>query len=534
MATVASVLADHVSFRVSCVDRIFCQGYIAGLQSEGMVVRFLLDHGFVIPSPVGLKRVHDRLVAGIDRFALDHDVPVVRFVRGQSKEDAARPYLTAAAAADTEGIVMIGVAQERVSGWRGFRKGGSASHPHFVYRRQSLWVNHYYFYVFDHSFGPGFIKLCPYAPYPVWIWCNGHEWLKRQLAQARIDFTELDNGIRSAADARRAQRLADRLSAAKVRTFATRWMAGLPSPLDGIDRRAGRRYEFSIRQLEVSDTAVFDRPRAGRAFFEAAIREHLDVGRPEKVSLVVDRRISKRTPGGFSTKVITPGVDPQIQIHYRSSKVKAYFKASRALRVETTINNAADFDVHKTLCEDNWRELVAVGKATNTRFLEALGEGSPPPPDAATLEQVVLPSMIEGVRAPGLRVGDPRVMALLAAISCFEHVLGGLTNASLTALVGALLDRPYSSRQASYDLRRLKRNGFIDRLPHRNVYQLTEYGRATATFLTKLVARAIVPTLTEFDTSPGPPRQARRPIVTAWRRYEHELDALIASTGLAA
>ena len=145
MSTVASVLADHVSFRVSCVDRIFCQGYLPGLQSEGLVVRFLLDHGFEIPSPVGLRRVHDRLVAAVDRYALDHNVPVVHFARRESKEDTARPYLAAAAAADTEGVVLIGVAQERVSGWRGFRKGGSDSHPHFVYRRQSLWVNHYYF-----------------------------------------------------------------------------------------------------------------------------------------------------------------------------------------------------------------------------------------------------------------------------------------------------------------------------------------------------------------------------------------------------
>src|SRR3954452_9993431 len=148
MSTVASVLADHVDFRVSCVDRIFCQGYIAGLQSEGLVIRFLLDHGFEIPSPVGLRRgaaplgggvgpgrVHDRLVDAVDRFAVEYDVPVVHFARRESKEDAARPYLAAAAAADTEGVVLIGVAQERVSGWHGFRKGGSASHPHFVYRR---------------------------------------------------------------------------------------------------------------------------------------------------------------------------------------------------------------------------------------------------------------------------------------------------------------------------------------------------------------------------------------------------------------
>lgn len=142
--------------------------------------------------------------------------------------------------------------------------------------------------------------------------------------------------------------------------------------------------------------------------------------------------------------------------------------------------------------------------------------------------------MLDGARAPGLRVGDPRVMALLAAICSFDHVVGGLTNASLTALVGALLDAPYTSRQASYDLRRLRRKGFLKRLPGRNVYQLTDAGRAQATFLTKLVSRAVVPTLTALDGTSAPAKGGRAPIVTAWRAYEHQLDTLIAATGLAA
>ena len=51
---------------------------------------------------------------------------------------------------------------------------------------------------------------------------------------------------------------------------------------------------------------------AGRSFFEQLIRDHLDVGRPESVSLIFDRRINRRTPGTWRTRVITKGVDPQI------------------------------------------------------------------------------------------------------------------------------------------------------------------------------------------------------------------------------
>lgn len=186
-----------------------------------------------------------------------------------------------------------------------------------------------------------------------------------------------------------------------VREFMARWLGRLPGPFQAVDTEAGYGWELSFRQVEFSDTAVFDRPRDGRAWFDAAIRENLDVGRPEKVALVFDRRVTSRTPGALRTKVITPGVDPHIQIHYRSSKTKAYFKDLHGVRV-ATINNPADFGVKKTVNAANFDELRHIGRATNARFLEAVGEHAPAPPDTAALEQVVMPSVHDGLKAPGL------------------------------------------------------------------------------------------------------------------------------------
>jgi hypothetical protein len=539
VGTVSSLLASHVTFRLACVDRVFLQGYVPGLQSEGLVVRFLQHRGFFIPSPAGFSQIHDRLVADIDAFIASCGLEVVRFSKGQRKEELAKPFLDVAAAAGREGVVMVGVAQERVSGWRGFRRGGSDGHPHFCYSRQSLWVNHYYFYVWDRQWGPGFIKLCPYAPYPVWVWVNGPEWLKRQLAERGVDFEIIDNGLRSCADPAVAHRLAASLGAGNLQRFLDKWMRVLPSALDAADRRAGYGYAFSLRQFEYSDTAVFDRPGNGRAWFEAAIRDHLDLGRPERVSLIVDRKIiggkHRPTPGRFVTEAVSRGVDPLIQIRYKASKIKAYFKESRALRVETTVNNPDDFGVRRTLNHANWTGLRRVGADCNARFLQAVGEGEPAPPDAATLESVVLPSLdADGARAPGLRFGDPRVTALLAATACFAHVLSGLTNRGLCELMPGLLGRPYTSRQATYDLRRLQRKGFIERVPGRNLYRVTPRGRALACFLTKLAARVVVPVLDELDTPLAPKSPAPRPVVQAWRHYDTELAALIRAANIAA
>ena len=125
-------------------------------------------------------------------------------------------------------------------------------------------------------------------------------------------------------------------------------------------------------------------------------------------------------------------------------------------------------------------------------------------------------------------------MALLAALAAFCHVTGGLTNAGLCRLMTGLLARDYSARQATYDQRRLRRKGFIQRLEGRHVYQVTPYGRSIACLLTKLAARVVVPVLTELDLAGRPHASAPRPVINAWRAYEREINALIAAAGLAA
>jgi hypothetical protein len=543
MGAVARLLDQHVSFRCSSVDRIGIRGYLPGLQYEGGVVKFLVSRGNTIPSPAVLNRNHERLVAELDALVAVSGMPVVRFKRGESKEDIARPYQDAAFAAGHAGLVLVGKAQERTSSWRGFVDDSHArhrpNHPHIAWRRQSSMPDHWYLYFADAEWGPAFVKLCSYAPYPLWCCANGHEWAKRQLIKAGIGFQALDNGLRAVEDPQAAHRICARLSAGHVRDLLRRMMAVMPDPLTIDDRRAGFDWAFSIAQLEVSDTAVFDQPRRARAWFEAAIGEHLDLGRPERVSLVVNRKIINRgkykTPGRFATEVITRDVIPQLQIHYKSAKAKAYLKEGRALRVETTVNNAGDFAVHKTLNTDNWRALRHVGADTNARFLATLGEGRPDLPDPAILEAIVLPSIHDGQRAPGLRFGEPRTMALLGSVAAFAHVIGGLTNKSLRAQMAALWQPDYSSAQASYDLRRLRLKGLIERIEGTNTYRVTAHGLRIATFFTQLAARVMIPALTDLAALARPHAPAApRPLANAWHTYERELHAMLRATRLAA
>src|SRR4029453_618164 len=100
-----------------------------------------------------------------------------------------------------------------------------------------------------------------------------------------------------------------------------KWLRILPNPFTDADEAAGYRYELSILQAEFSLTQMLDRPVSGRIFFEQVIRDNLDIGRPNQVSLIFDRRLMRTgpgaTPGRFRTRVITEEVTPSLHVDYK-------------------------------------------------------------------------------------------------------------------------------------------------------------------------------------------------------------------------
>jgi hypothetical protein len=435
---------------------------------------------------------------------------MIKFGRGDRKIEKMKPLLARLEATGRSGVAGIGWAQEfqRVATCTitEARNGGA---PHFGWGRSERRVTCYYFYVFDPDFGPAFVKICAYFPYPIKIWLNGHEWAKRQATKAGIGWTALANGFASCEDPDALQRICGLLGPADIESFFDRWMGRLPLPLTVQDRANGFWWELSMRQVEVARTMVFDVPRNGRAFFEALVADNLDLGRPEQIELIFGRKILPSTPGVFATRVVTRGVDVTINVGYKHSRSKQYFKQGRALRIETVVNDPADLGVLRRLV--HLPELQAKARDVNRRLLdhEHVGQGCVLASPA--FERIARPSLVDGRRAPALRFGDPRVMALAGALAVTAHLVGGFTNRSLRPLVSGLLGEPYTQARCCYDLTRLRLKGLIVRLDHSNTYVLTEDGQRFAVFYTKLQNRLLRPLLAA-DQPPAPlqVRQALR------------------------
>jgi len=418
--TVNDVLDGHVQLDLDCLDRVYLHGYLGQLQVGGQVVQFLRHRGFPVPSPACLQQIGDGFRRSVASFADANHIPVVRLKSTDRNIDVMRRYLDSAARQGRSQVAAIGVAQEPQRVFISRQRDTDPSKPpQFSFDKKDRRVTVYYFYLYDADFGPAFIKVCTYCPWPIKVWVNGHEWAKQQAARTGIGFTELSNGFAATDDSAALQAICDRLGPGTINVFFQRWLSRLPLPLGAADQQAGYWWELSMAQVEVSRTIVFTQPRHARAFFEALVTDNLDLGRPDTIEIIFGRRIingrQRATQGTFKTKVITRGTEITINAFYRHSRIKQYLKDGRALRIETVINSPTDLRIGRRL--HHLGDLQDAARAINTRLLHTERAGQGCVLANPVFERIAHPSVTaDGRRATAMRFGDSRVQALAGAL----------------------------------------------------------------------------------------------------------------------
>lgn len=498
MASIPELLNGHVTLEVECLDRLYLNGYIGSLATAGRLVFFMREQlGKPIPSPVVLGQVTERFREDVKAMAAREQIPIYAFNHKDRKDDVANRIRKERGVRDA--VVFTGVAQEKAHTFQGKKIDGQ-----FLFTRdKAVYVNHYYFYIDDADFSPLFLKVCSYAPWAIKVCLNGHEWAKRQMEKKGIGYEALDNGFLSCADTEQLQKTCDSLGAEDIERLFRKWLARIPLPLRPEDRAAGFDWSLSICQMEVSLTQIFDRPLRGREFFEEIIRDNLDLGRPDRVQLIFDRVVTKKTPGQFRTRVIQDGVHPSLHINYKNSHLKQYFKEGRGCRTEGTFRDPGDFGVNKGIA--NLAYLQKIGREINRRLLEVERVSHNSGLSGDSIQRVVQPTVTEdGEKAPALKFGQPRVMALLLALTLFHHLIDGFHNRDLRVLVVDLLgvtSQEYTASQMTYDLRRLRLKGLIFRSPKTHRYFLTPYGWKIARLFSRLESLVFRPAMAVFTTN---------------------------------
>jgi hypothetical protein len=370
---------------------------------------------------------------------------------------------------------------------------------------QRRFVNLYYFYLQDARCGRMFIRICPYFPFNIRVWMNGHNWLACRLQEENIPFEKRDNLLVACANPARLQELSDAFAPEDIHQPIEAWLAHLLPFFTPADRQQGYRHQLFMAQMEYCHNLLFHKRAALDRLFER-LMDARTLGSPEKLAIVFGRSAFRPdTSTGQTLLKITAERFPVIRSSFKNTSIKGYVRDGIGLRTESTCHQLADLHILKNISHlPRLREVLATA---NDRYLQVQQDVLASYVDRGQLQELRQPTITaSGRRVPGLRLDDPRLLALLQAITCFAYLAGKgcFRTADLLLDAQKALGNPqYTLNQLRYDLGKLRGKGLVMRLPGTQSYQVTEDGYRIAIFFLKLYHRFCAP-LTAAIRDPVP------------------------------
>jgi hypothetical protein len=524
-----------IRFDYSCFDRILLNGIIQVLQIPVCAVGFLKQKRQADRvTPAYLRAISADYHLFVQALAEQRHVEIVQPPKGVRRDEWVEPFYQRLHG--QPGIAVILKSRENARVAVSFPRQGD--HVELLNR----FVQLYYFYIQDRDFGRMFLRVCPYFPFNARICLNGHEWLACRLREEGIAFQQCANAFRTCADPARLQELADRFSAADIEACGHRWLAQLvPFFTDRERRRQGFGDRLFVSQVEYCTNLVFERRAALDRLHERLLDLNRSIGRPDKIAVIFGRRITKRTGAGLKTQVLDHDLGQAvIRSEYKSSSIKQCARDNLILRTETTSYHTPDLGVNKGV--EHLPELRQTMAAANDRYLDVQQDVLETFVDRGQLGRLRQPSVSpSGRRTPGLKLDDPRLLAVLQALTCFALLAGRgrFRTTDLHADVAGSLGKTtetYTRSQLRYDLAKLRGKGLVERVAGTQSYRLPSAGYRIAVLYLKLFHRIYAP-LTAGVIKPVAwddrvPPERRALLDRLYAAVDRDLDRLFDSVGL--
>jgi hypothetical protein len=481
-----------VRFAYSCFDRILLNAVIQVLQHPASVVGFLKEKRQAPAlTPRYFRSISCDYHTFVETLAEQRQVEIVQPPKDVRREDWVEPFYKHLHG--QPGIAVILKSRENARLAVSFPRQGN--HIEFCHR----FVWQYYFYLQDRDFGRMFLRICPYFPFNARVCLNGHEWLACRLHQADIHFQQCGNAFRTCDDPARLQELSDQFAPEHILACAHRWLAQLvPFFTDAERRSMGFGYRLFASQVEYCTNLIFDRRAALDRLHERLLDLNRAIGSPDKISIIFGRRITKRTDAGLRTQVVDHDLgNPVIRSQYKSSSIKQYVRDHLILRTEATSYDTRDLGIAKSV--EHLPELREKMSAANDRYLDVQQDILETFVDRGQLEKLRQPTVSpSGRRTPGLKLDDPRLLAVMHALVCFTHLAGAgcFRTTELHKTVAEALGKTtdtYTLGQLRYDLAKLRAKELVERIAGTQTYRLPSTGYRLAVLYLKLFHRIYAP-----------------------------------------
>jgi len=526
---------DSIRFGYSCFDRILLNAVIQVLQYPASVVGFLKEKRQATSlTPAYLRALSTDYHQFVQAFAAERQIEIVEPPKEVRREDWVEPFFRRLRG--QAGVAVILKSRENARVAVSFPKQGN----HIELLNRFVWQ--YYFYLHDRDFGRMFLRICPYFPFNARMCINGHEWLACRLRQEGIRFQHCGNAFRTCSDPDRLQELADQFAPQDILACGHRWLAQLvPFFTDKERRQQGFGYRLFVSQVEYCNNLIFERRAALDRLHERLLDLNRTIGSPDKVATLFGRRITRHTDAGLKTQIIDHGLgQPVIRSEYKSSSIKQYVRDHLLLRTEATSYHTRDLGIGKNV--ENLPQLRERMAASTERYLDVQQDVLATFVDRGQLAQLRQPTITpSGRRTPGLKIDDPRLLAVLQALTCFAYLAGtgcfrtkDLHTATANAL-GKTTDS-YTLGQLRYDLAKLRAKGLVERIAGTQTYRLPPTGYRIAVLYLKLFHKVYAP-LTAGTLQPTPaderlPPERRATLDRLYAAVDHALHRLFEHVGV--
>ena len=528
---------DSIRFGYRCFDRILLNGLIQPFQQPERVVGFFDTYRRVYPvSRDVLRGAAEQFQDWVKDQADRWNAPVVEAPKGR-RDEFVEPYFRGA---QPDEVVVILKAREpaRIMTAIGDRKT-NRWHLQIADR----WVVQYNFYISDRRWGRMFVRMCPYLPFSARVCLNQHHWLANRMQEENLDFEQCSNAFLRCSTPERLQELADTLTAEDLSSCGQKWLARFTPFFSERERRqAGCQHRLFFSQVEFCDNLIFHRRAALDKLGERLLDANRTIGQPNKITVIFGRKITKQYRGKLQTEIEDMHLpNPVIRSHYRNGFIKQYVRDHLILRTEAATNNVTDYGVNKAV--EHLPALRDKLSAINDSYLNIQQDILETFIDRGHLQRLAHPTVTpSGKRIPGLKLENPRQLALMHALVRFAQIPAANTFSTAEVyphVVAALGGRgeQYSLASLRYDLSKLRAKDLVEKLPRSRRYRLPARGYSVCLIFLKLFDRVYAP-LTAALLHPIPADQVlanpkRSLLDRLYQRLTDALDHLLRAVGLA-
>jgi hypothetical protein len=408
---------DSIRFGYRCFDRILLNGLIQPFQQPERVVGFFATYRQLYPvSRDVLRGAAEEFQCWVKDQADKWNAPIMDAPKGRRDEfvdayfKAAKPdQVVVILKAREPARIMTAIGDKKLNRW----------HLQIADR----WVVQYNLYVNDQRWGRIFVRICPYLPFSARVCLNQHHWLANRMREEGVDFQQCSNAFLRCGRPERLQELADALTAEDLSTCGQKWLARFTPFFTARERKqAGCQHRLFFSQIEFCDNLIFRRRAALDKLGERLLDANRTIGQPNKITVIFGRKVTKQYRGKLQTEIEDMNLpNPVIRSHYRNGFIKQYVRDHLILRTEAAGNNVTDYGVNKAV--EHLAALRDKLSAINNNYLNIQQDILETFIDRGQLQRLAKSTITAtGKRIPGLKLDNPRQLALMHALVRFAQI----------------------------------------------------------------------------------------------------------------